>query len=132
METPECCLALGRAMLAVAWADGELSTREVETIHGLLKPQPGFAPSVWDQLAIQRNNPLSEGHLVVYLELLRDQLQDDASRGIAKQCLIQVLIADGVITPERREAQQLLANLLSDETTPAWASTLRLLRAPAG
>ncbi|MGF1452709.1 MAG: hypothetical protein ACFB21_11625 [Opitutales bacterium] len=132
MKTPESCVCLGRALLAVAWVDGSLTERETTLIHDFLSRQPGYASEVWDRLAIQRHTSLGEGHLIVYLEELRCYLSTPEELRYAQQYINQVLIADKELTPKQRQVIQTITRILRGDQGDVWHEFVRVIRNLAG
>ncbi len=73
-------LLLGRALLAAAWADGQLDAREREALEDLLLSLDGLSPDTWRALHADLDRPIEAEHRARLISDLSAALHDAGNR----------------------------------------------------
>jgi uncharacterized tellurite resistance protein B-like protein len=99
MSNSHVIMALAKVMVAAAWADGNVSLDEVNSLKDLLFQLPDMTASDWAQIDIYIDSPVEEVERIRLEEDLRQALSSPAEREQAQRALQQIVQADGGITP---------------------------------
>jgi uncharacterized tellurite resistance protein B-like protein len=91
--------SLAKVLVAAAWADGAITTDELNSLKDLLFHLPGMTAKDWDEINIYVDAPVDEAERQRLVEELRTQLVSPDDRARALQALDQMVQADGTITP---------------------------------
>jgi uncharacterized tellurite resistance protein B-like protein len=102
MSTTKVVMALGKVMIAAAWADGIVSHEEVNSLKDLLFQLPDMTASDWAELEIYVEAPVGEAERARLVEELRARLTKPADKAQALAAMDAVIAADGQVTDEER------------------------------
>ena len=94
MARSELILALGKVMIAAAWADRDLSADEINSLKDLLFHLPQLNAAQWAELEIYMHSPVGEAERHRLLEELQRQIRSKADRELALAALEAVAHAD--------------------------------------
>jgi uncharacterized tellurite resistance protein B-like protein len=103
MARDNLILTLGKVIVAAAWADGEISHDEVNSLKDLLFHLPDMTGREWASLEMYIDSPIGEAERVRLVQQLIDQLRSSSDRELAIRALDDVIQADGVITDEEEQ-----------------------------
>jgi len=103
MSHSDTIMALGKVIIAAAWADGEVTYEEVNSMKDLLFRLPGLTSADWAELDIYIESPVDEAERERLVDDLKQKLRSGADKQLALQALEDLIAADGVITDEERE-----------------------------
>jgi uncharacterized tellurite resistance protein B-like protein len=100
MANPDLIMTLGKVIIAAAWADGEVSPEEVNSLKDLLFRLPQLNARAWASLEMYIETPIgaAERERLVAELSLRLSSQDD--KALALAALDEMVAADGVVTDE--------------------------------
>jgi len=104
MARRDLVLALGRTVIAAAWADHELSQEEINSLKDLLFHLPEMTEADWQRLCMYLESPVTAEERDELAQQLREAIDSREEQRFAKQALEQVIHADDVVTAEEREA----------------------------
>jgi uncharacterized tellurite resistance protein B-like protein len=93
-------LALAKVLIAAAWADGELTHEEVNSMKDLLWRLPQLTARQWASLQIYLEAPVDEAERTRLVEELQYALRRPEDRQLALRTLDQMVHADGQVTEE--------------------------------
>jgi uncharacterized tellurite resistance protein B-like protein len=93
-------LALAKVLIAAAWADGELTHEEVNSMKDLLWRLPQLTARQWASLQIYLEAPVDEAERMRLVEELQYALRRPEDRQLALRTLDQMVHADGQVTEE--------------------------------
>ncbi len=112
--------SLAKVLVAAAWADGAITTDEINSLKDLLFHLPGMTAKDWDEINIYVESPVDEAERQRLVEELQAQLTSPADRAEAEQALDQMVQADGVITAaEQAVVDEIKAALQTGHPAPA-------------
>jgi uncharacterized tellurite resistance protein B-like protein len=130
MPKPKVIKSLAKVIIAAAWADGNISHEELNSLKDLLFLMPEMTASDWAELDIYIEEPVGEEERARLIEELRANLMRPSDRKLALQALETVIKADGMVSEGER--QVLLE--IKDELTHAGVGLIaqfgRLVRSP--
>ena len=99
MANSPVIMALAKVMVAAAWADGDVSLDEVNSLKDLLFHLPEMTAGDWAQIDIYIDSPVDEAERARLVEDLRQSLSSSAEREQAQRALQQMIQADGGVSP---------------------------------
>ena len=102
MANSPVIMALAKVMVAAAWADGDVSLDEVNSLKDLLFHLPEMTASDWAQIDIYIDSPVDEVERARLVEDLRQALSSPADREHAQHGLQRIIQADGGISPSEQ------------------------------
>jgi uncharacterized tellurite resistance protein B-like protein len=100
MSNEHLILALAKVLIAAAWADGELTHEEVNSMKDLLYYLPRLSARQWASLQMYIEAPVDEAERARLVEDLRDAIRSPEHRDLALKTLDEMLWADGEVTQE--------------------------------
>ncbi len=96
-------LTLGKVLIAAAWADGEVTTAEINCLKDLLFQLPGLTGREWAMLEMYIEAPVGAAERERLLEQLRGSLRSGKDRKLALEFIDRLGLG-------RRRPQQRGAN----------------------
>jgi len=98
----ETTMALAKVLIAAAWADGELTHDEINSLKDLLFSLPNMTADDYASLEIYLDSPISEEESARLVENLRKALANPKERSFAIETLEKMVSADGKETNAER------------------------------
>lgn len=130
MPKPKVIKSLAKVIIAAAWADGNISHEELNSLKDLLFLMPEMTASDWAELDIYIEEPVEEEERTRLVNELRTNLMRPSDRKLALQALETVMDADGVVS----EGEQRVLQEIKDELKHVGVGLIsqfgRLVRAP--
>ena len=110
MSDKNLILTLARVIIAAAWADGEMTLEEINSLKDLLfrLPHAGLDRGTqltgreWAMLEMYIESPVGAAERARLVELLQAALRTPKDRALALSALEDLIQADGVVTDEER------------------------------
>jgi uncharacterized tellurite resistance protein B-like protein len=99
MSNSRVIMALAKVMVAAAWADGNVSLDEVNSLKDILFHLPEMTANDWAQIDIYIDSPVDEAERLRLEQELRQALSSPAEREQAQRALHQIVQVDGVVSP---------------------------------
>ncbi|NJM06662.1 hypothetical protein HC891_11475 [Candidatus Gracilibacteria bacterium] len=132
-------MPLAKVIIAAAWADGDLSTDEINELKTMLNRLPQsvtrkdvpYTAAESATLDIYMAAPVSIEERARLVSELQNTLQHDGDRQLALHAIEQVLSADRVMTPEERSALDEIQAALNSVDLSIFARIGRLFRSQA-
>ncbi len=104
MSDEQLIMTLAKVLIAAAWADGELSHDEVNSMKDLLFHLPQLSARQWASLSMYIETPVGEAERARLVEELRDAIRTTRDKELALAALDDMLGADGQVTEGEEEA----------------------------
>ncbi len=96
-------LTLAKVLVAAAWADGELSHDEVNSMkRDLLTRIPNLSTQQWASVAIYIDSPVDEAERTRLVQQLRSQITTPLGKQLVFDALDALVSVDGRVTDEER------------------------------
>jgi uncharacterized tellurite resistance protein B-like protein len=130
MPKPKVIKSLAKVIIAAAWADGDISNEEINSLKDLLFLIPEMTASDWAELDIYIEEPVGEEERARLVDDLLAALARSADRELALQALDAVIEADGKVTQEERLVVQEIKQELLHAGVGVIGQFGRLVRAP--
>jgi len=132
MPNKNLLLKLARVLIAVAWADGEVSNEEVNSLKDLLfrlrassfDDPIQFSAQEWARLEMYIETPVGDEERARLIVDLQNALRSTADKRLVMDALQRLVEADGQVSPEERE---LVAQIRADLESVGVGALQRLL-----
>jgi len=102
MSEASFILTLGKVLIAAAWADGEISTDEVNCLKDLLFMLPGLTGREWASLEMYIEAPVGAAERERLVQQLGETMRSAKDRQLALEFLDRLADADGVPSSDER------------------------------
>jgi len=93
-------LTLAKVVLAAAWADGDLSNEEINSMKDVLFRMPQLSARQWASLQMYMEAPVGEAERARLVEELRNAIASREDRELALEMVDEMMRADGQLTEE--------------------------------
>ena len=103
MAKEQLIMTLAKVLIAAAWADGEPTHDEINSMKDLLFFLPQLSARQWASLAIYIEAPVGESERARLVEDLRDAIRSERDRELALRTLDEMVNADGQVTEEEAD-----------------------------
>lgn len=100
---------LGKVIIAAAWADGMVSTEEINSLKDLLFRLPKLTALQWAELEIYIETPIPHGERERLIADLQAAIISPEDKRLALETLNELIAADGVVTDEERQIAEQIA-----------------------
>ena len=104
-------LTLAKVLIAAAWADGELTHEEINSMKDLLFHLPQLTSRQWASLQMYIEAPVGDAERERLVEELKLAIRTSRDRELAQLALEEMLHADGAATEEE---EQVAAGIKAD------------------
>lgn len=127
MNNNELIMALGKVIIAAAWADGEIIEDEETSLKDLLWRLPAVHAQQWHELEIYLDSPVDAAERERLVAELRALTSSADQRALALNTLEEMVNADGTVTDSERAVANEVRNALETADVGAWGAFSRLL-----
>lgn len=100
MSNEELIMTLAKVLIATAWADGDLTHEEVNSMKDLLYRLPQLSARQWASLQMYIEDPVDDAERGRLVEDLQHAIQSPADRELVLGMLDEMMRADGQVTEE--------------------------------
>lgn len=122
--------AIGKVIIAAAWADGSIQKEEIDCLKDLLFQLPELADADWAELNKFLESPIGQAEREIFVAELRELLASEEERDFAFYALDRVVDADGVVTEHEQKTIDAIKKALVVESEDALHGIARLLHQP--
>jgi uncharacterized tellurite resistance protein B-like protein len=98
MSDEHLVLTLAKVLLAAAWADGDLTHEEVNSMKDVLFRLPQLSARQWASLQMYIEAPVEDAERARLVDELRSAIATKEDRELALQMVDEMMRADGVVT----------------------------------
>jgi uncharacterized tellurite resistance protein B-like protein len=106
MTDPNLVLTLGKVIVAAAWADGEVSREEINSLKDLTFQLRDLTARQWAELEMYIETPVGDAERARLIDDLRRMVSSADDRALALKTIDDLINADGVVTPAEREVAE--------------------------
>jgi uncharacterized tellurite resistance protein B-like protein len=132
MSDRDLILKLARVIIAVAWADGEISNEEINSLKDLLfhlrtstfDDSMQFSGQEWARLDMYIETPVGDEERARLVVDLQNSLRSAADKQVVVDALQRMVEADGDVSPEER---QMVSEIQADIESVGVGGLQRLL-----
>jgi uncharacterized tellurite resistance protein B-like protein len=100
MRDEHLILSLAKVLLAAAWADGDLTHEEVNSMKDVLFRLPQLSARQWASLQMYIEAPVGEAERARLVDELRNAIASEDDRKLAIELVDEMMRADGQVTEE--------------------------------
>lgn len=104
MSNEDLIMTLARVLIAAAWADGETTHEEINSMKDLLFRLPDLTALQWASLQMYIEDPVGEAERARLVADLQDAIRAPEERELALQALNELVHADGEVSDEEELA----------------------------
>jgi uncharacterized tellurite resistance protein B-like protein len=119
---------LAKVVVATAWADGEVSPDEINSMKDLLFRVPDLTQRDWERLEMYIESPVSEDERQRLVSELRSKIQSHEDKDLVEQTMAAIVQADGELTEEERIVFTEVIEEVGTVNTGVFSNLNRLLR----
>ena len=130
MAKTNLIMALAKVIIAAAWADGEMTNEEINSLKDLLFRMPEMTARDWARLEIYMHSPVSEADRLRLVQELKASLSSPGDKALAISKLEEMAAADGVVTAEERARVEEIKDAIEHVDVSIFGRVGRLLRGP--
>ncbi len=138
MSEKDTIMALAKVIIAAAWADGEITLEETNSLKDLLfwVPHAGYKHGTeitgrdWSVLEMYLETPVEDDERARLVAELQDALRTSKDRELAISALDELVRADGVITDEEKAVLEQIKGAIEAGDVGIFTPLARLIRGP--
>jgi len=113
-------LSLAKVMAAVAWADGQISNDEINSLKDLTFHLPGMTAGDWAQIDIYIDSPVSPAERQRLVKELEENLKSQADRNLALNALDSLIQSDGSVSAAEQEVVSQIKSDIQNAHVGSW------------
>ena len=102
MERKTFVMSLAKLMVAAAWADGTLTSEEINALKDVLFTLEDVDADDWQKLELYMDSPPEAGEVDRLLAAVLDQIQSRSDKAYVLEHLRAVFEIDGTVTPDEQ------------------------------
>lgn len=125
MTNNSLILSLAKVLVASAWADGQISNDEINSLKDLTFHLPGMTAADWAQIDIYIDSPVGEAERERLVADLKERLQTPADRDLALQALDSLLQSDAAPDPAEQEIIDQIKAEIQNTQLSSWGRFVR-------
>ena len=122
MPRSDAIKALAKVMIAAAWADGDISNEEINSLKDLLFQLPDMTASDWAELDIYIETPVGEAERSRLVADLQASLKSSQDKEMALQMIDQLASADGEISAEEKASVEEIKTAIKEANVGVFGS----------
>ncbi len=130
MAKTRLIMALAKVIIAAAWADGEMTNEEINSLKDLLFRMPEMTARDWARLEIYMHSPVTEVDRAQLIEELKVALSSPADKALAISKLEEMAAADKVVTEQERAVVAEIQGAIEEVDVSIFGRLGGLLRGP--
>lgn len=138
MSREDLIMTLGKVIVAAAWADGEVTNDEINSLKDLLFQLPhnddnfpGYLTEMqWARLEIYLDSPVGADERARLIEELKESITTPEDKELVLSALENLVHADGVVTDEEKSFLKEIKASLEETDTGIWGALQRLIKGP--
>lgn len=138
MAEKETIMTLAKVIIAAAWADGEITLEETNSLKDLLfwVPHAGYKHGTeitgrdWAVLEMYLNSPVGDKERARLVTELQDALRSPQDRNLALSALDELIRADGVVADEELAVMDEIRTAIEAGDLGIFTPLARLVRGP--
>jgi uncharacterized tellurite resistance protein B-like protein len=130
MSRTSLLLALAKVIIAAAWADGEISNEETNSLKDLLFHLPDITGREWAMLEMYMDTPVSAAERKRLVVDLQDELRTPSDREFALEALEKIIRADGSVSEREKLAAQEIRQAIEERDSGLFSMMGNLIKGP--
>jgi len=130
MSDPSIAKALGKIIIAAAWADGEFQVEEKEILKDILYQLPELPAADMRELESLMEEPVGATEREVFLIEFTNSLKHQRDKDFALYALDRMVHADGVVTKAEEDLVVFMKEAIETKSTRSMGKVEELLKTP--
>ena len=130
MSKSSLVLTIAKVVIAAAWADGDISNDEINSLKDLLFHLPDMTGREWAMLEMYINTPVGEAERTRLIAELNEELTKSSERDMALKALDNMIRADGTVTEREKLVAQEIRESIEDADSGIFHQIGRLMKGP--
>jgi uncharacterized tellurite resistance protein B-like protein len=130
MSKSSLILTIAKVVIAAAWADGEISNDEINSLKDLLFHLPDMTGREWAMLEMYMSTPIGEAERKRLIAELQEELTKSSERDMAIKALESMIRADGEVTEREKLVAQEIREAIEDADSGVFTMIGRLMKGP--
>ncbi len=130
MSKSSLILTIGKVVIAAAWADGDISNDEINSLKDLLFHLPDMTGREWAMLEMYISTPVGEAERKRLVDELNEELTKSNERDMALKALDNMIRADGTVTEREKLVAQEIRESIEDADSGIFHQIGRLMKGP--
>jgi uncharacterized tellurite resistance protein B-like protein len=130
MTKTKWIITLAKVIVAAAWADGEVSSEEMNSLKDLLFGISNLTASDWAELEIYIDSPIDEKERDRLIAELQNAIASPQEKALALSAIDEVILADGVITDAEKAAAEEIKEAIQTISVGILPQMARLMKGP--
>jgi uncharacterized tellurite resistance protein B-like protein len=130
MAHSDVIMSLAKVIIAAAWAEGEMSNDEINSLKDLLFRLPEMTASDWARLEMYIEEPVDPAERARLVEDLKARMATRSEKEMALDALGEMIQADGMVTESEQEVVREIKASIQDADVGLLPSLSRLVRGP--
>lgn len=130
MSRSSLVLTIAKVVIAAAWADGDITNDEMNSLKDLLFHLPDMTGREWAMLEMYMSTPVGEAERRRLIAELQEDLTKSSERDLALKSLESMIRADGVVTEREKLVAQEIREAIEDADSGVFNMIGRLIKGP--
>jgi uncharacterized tellurite resistance protein B-like protein len=132
MSEENMLMTLGKVIIAVAWADGQVSREEVNSLKTLLLRLPKVSAREWARLEMYIETPVDEAERNRLVEALRQSISSQSDKELVRTALQDMVHADDVVTADEQQVMAEISAAIDSVEVGAMGGLFQLVKDMVG
>lgn len=130
MSRTSLILNLAKVIIAAAWADGEISNEEINSLKDLLFHLPDITGREWAMLEMYMDAPISKAERSRLVADLQEELGSSSDRDFALEALEKIIRADGSVSEREKLAAMEIRQAIEESDSGLFGMMGKLIKGP--
>jgi uncharacterized tellurite resistance protein B-like protein len=132
MSEENMLMTLGKVIIAVAWADGQVTREEVNSLKTLLLRLPKVSAREWARLEMYIETPVDEAERNRLVEELRQSISSQSDKELVRTALQDMVHADDVVTADEQQVMAEISAAIDSVEVGAMGGLFQLVKDMVG
>jgi uncharacterized tellurite resistance protein B-like protein len=132
MSEENMLMTLGKVIIAVAWADGQVSREEVNSLKTLLLRLPKVSAREWARLEMYIETPVDEAERNRLVEAVRQSISSQSDKELVRTALQDMVHADDVVTADEQQVMAEISAAIDSVEVGAMGGLFQLVKDMVG
>ncbi|MDH3675955.1 MAG: TerB family tellurite resistance protein [Anaerolineae bacterium] len=132
MSEENMLMTLGKVIIAVAWADGQVTREEVNSLKTLLLRLPKLSAREWARLEMYIETPVDEAERNRLVEELRQSISSQSDKELVRTALQDMVHADDVVTADEQQVMAEISAAIDSVEVGAMGGLFQLVKDMVG
>jgi len=132
MSDETLLMRLGKVIIAVAWADGQVSHEEVNSLKTLLLRLPKLTAREWARLEMYVETPVDDAERNRLVAELSNAISSEEDKALVRKALRDMVAADDVVTEDEKQVMREITAAVDSVEVGAMGGLLKFVKDMVG